>query len=59
MHLNPKGPPPFRCCICHEWITDEFGNNPYPIVDDETSSCCNMCDADVIMARLKQQREQK
>ena len=32
----------YKCCICGRKVLG-YGNNPYPIVDDETSRCCDMC----------------
>jgi hypothetical protein len=41
---------PFECVLCHQWITDQFfGNNPWPLVDDEESCCCNDCNNNLVM----------
>ena len=40
------------CCICGERFTG-WGNNPYPVVDDEDARCCDKCNGDtVIPARI-------
>ncbi len=42
----------FTCCICGKHITDEWGNNPFPVVN--TGECCDECNyKHVIPARLK------
>ena len=33
-----------KCCICGCDFYDFSGNNPAPIVDDEDSVCCPLCD---------------
>lgn len=44
----------YVCCICGEKFTG-WGNNPYPVVDDETARCCDMCNQTrVLPARLAQ-----
>lgn len=43
-----------KCCICGEYFWDHFGNNPYPVVEDEDARCCNYCNSRfVIPARLR------
>lgn len=39
------------CCICGEEF-EGWGNNPYPLVDDENARCCDECNTLVIVARL-------
>ena len=40
------------CCICGKEYT-HFGNNPYPLTDDEEARCCKSCDFQyVIPARI-------
>ena len=42
----------YVCCICGQKFTG-WGNNPYPVVDDEDARCCDMCDQmRVIPARM-------
>lgn len=36
------------CCICGNKI-DGFGNNPWPIIDDEDSECCDACNTSVVI----------
>lgn len=44
----------YVCCICGEKFTG-WGNNPYPVVEDETARCCDMCNQmRVLPARLAQ-----
>lgn len=31
-----------RCCICGQMFIG-FGNNPWPIVNDDDSRCCDDC----------------
>lgn len=41
-----------RCCICGKKIVG-YGNNPYPVVDDDEARCCDECNSNyVIVARL-------
>lgn len=41
-----------KCCLCGEEITD-FGNNPWPLVEDENARCCDCCnETKVIPARI-------
>lgn len=40
------------CCICGKRFTG-WGNNPWPVVEDENARCCDECnDTEVIPARL-------
>ena len=42
----------FVCCICGKKFTG-WGNNPWPVVDNDNARCCDECNAkDVIPARL-------
>ena len=57
-----------RCCICGEPLwnghsrelsdvqkTLYFGNNPWPVVEDEDARCCDYCnDTVVIPERIRQ-----
>ena len=31
------------CCICGKECENEWGNNPWPINNDENARCCNKC----------------
>lgn len=43
----------FKCCICG-CKEKGYGNNPWPVVEDVDSRCCDYCnDTKVIPARLK------
>lgn len=37
------------CCICGEKFTG-WGNNPWPVVEDEDARCCNDCNDTVVLA---------
>ena len=39
------------CCICGKEF-EGYGNNPYPLVEDENAVCCDECNVKVIEARL-------
>lgn len=41
----------FVCCICGQKFMG-WGNNPYPLVEDEDARCCDECDGQVVMARI-------
>lgn len=42
----------YVCCICGKKFTG-WGNNPWPVVDDENARCCDECNGtDVVPARL-------
>ena len=41
-----------KCCICGKYING-YGNNPYPINNDENARCCDDCNFNkVIPARI-------
>ena len=43
----------YTCCICGQVFTG-YGNNPWPVNDDEDARCCDTCNADVVIpARVK------
>lgn len=46
-----------KCCICgYEFYG--FGNNPWPVVNDEYARCCDNCNARVVIpARLAKMME--
>lgn len=52
----------YKCCVCGAKILD-YGNNPYPVVDDEDARCCDQCNMEyVIPARIAmiiQEREKE
>lgn len=38
----------YICCICkREFIG--WGNNPWPVVKDETKKCCNNCNSEIVI----------
>lgn len=39
-----------KCCICNAEIIG-YGNNPYPVVNDENSVCCDLCNMMVVIPR--------
>lgn len=40
------------CCICGKRFTG-WGNNPWPVIEDEDARCCDACnDEKVVPARL-------
>jgi len=40
------------CCICGKKFFG-WGNNPYPVVEDENALCCDDCDMEyVVPARI-------
>ena len=44
----------YKCCICGKTFTG-WGNNPWPVVEDEDAQCCDECNnLKVIPARLEQ-----
>ena len=50
-----------KCCICGNECENEYGNNPWPLVDGSidgvTQSCCNVCnEARVVPARRLHRR---
>ena len=43
----------FTCCICGQKCRG-WGNDPFPVVDDNDAECCDACNATVVVpARLK------
>lgn len=49
----------YTCCICKEQFNG-WGNNPWPIANDEGSICCDLCNmAYVIPQRLKLLKEKR
>lgn len=44
----------YVCCICGKKFTG-WGNNPYPVVDDDDARCCDICnEMRVLPARMAQ-----
>jgi len=41
----------FTCCLCGKQSMG-WGNNPYPLIQDEKSRCCDSCNDMVIIARI-------
>ena len=42
----------YVCCICGKKFIG-WGNNPYPVVDDENARCCDDCNGTtVVPARI-------
>lgn len=41
------------CVLCDKEI-EGWGNNPYPLAEE--GECCDACNIDVIMARLKEMK---
>lgn len=37
------------CCICGNECENEFGNNPWPVNNDEDARCCNVCNDTVVV----------
>ena len=51
--------PEFTCCICGGVFTG-YGNNPYPVDENENARCCDNCNAlYVIPARLDRLNEKE
>lgn len=49
----------YVCCICGEKFTG-WGNDPYPVVNDEDAKCCDMCNQTrVLPARMAQMFSRK
>ena len=47
------------CCICGKEFIG-WGNNPYPITDEEDEVCCDECNySEVLPARIEQLRQMK
>ena len=37
------------CCICGKECENEFGNNPWPVNNDEDARCCDVCNDTVVV----------
>ena len=37
------------CCICGKECENKWGNNPYPVVNEEEARCCNECNEKVVV----------
>lgn len=37
-----------KCCICGKEIVG-YGNNPWPINDDENARCCDECNINTVL----------
>lgn len=52
----------YECCICGKICTD-WGNDPWPVVNDDDARCCDACNGAVvipqriIMMRKKEKSE--
>lgn len=42
-----------KCCLCGGTYT-HWGNNPWPLSNNPNDRCCDECNMDVVIARLKQ-----
>jgi len=40
-----------KCCFCGREC-GEYGNNPYPLSENENDKCCDSCNSNVIAMRL-------
>jgi len=40
-----------KCCFCGKEC-GEYGNNPYPLSENENDRCCDSCNFNVITMRL-------
>ena len=40
--------PHYTCCICGKQFVG-YGNNPWPVNDDENARCCDPCNIDVVI----------
>ena len=40
--------PEYVCCICGKPQTG-WGNNPWPVNEDENTRCCDRCNVDVVI----------
>lgn len=38
----------YTCCICGKTFTG-WGNNPWPVVEDENARCCDACNGIVVV----------
>ena len=49
-----------KCSICGNEISDNFGNNPWPVRINEEDRCCDRCNSTfIIPARLMLGRVEK
>ena len=47
----------FKCCICGGTFKG-YGNNPWPVVNDEDARCCDLCNSlEVVPARIRMMME--
>ena len=37
-----------KCCFCEKEITG-YGNNPWPLVTDRESRCCDDCNRNIVI----------
>lgn len=42
-----------KCCLCGKEF-EGYGNNPWPLSTDEGARCCDECNQQVILERIKQ-----
>lgn len=42
-----------KCCFCNCDLKGIEGNNPWPIIDDETSECCTKCNDEYVIPARK------
>lgn len=47
-----------KCCFCGKEC-GEYGNNPYPLSENENDRCCDECNCKVIEARINAMLEAK
>lgn len=38
----------YVCCICGGWF-EGWGNNPWPIVNNDDAICCDKCNAEKVI----------
>lgn len=44
----------YVCCICGKKFTG-WGNNPWPVIEDDSARCCDDCNAEIVVpARMRQ-----
>lgn len=49
----------FKCCICGNMF-EGWGNNPWPIVNNQYARCCDFCNENAVLpARLQRISECK
>ncbi len=42
-----------RCCICGQLFMG-MGNNPWPVIDEDDASCCDLCNQYIVVpARIE------